>query len=87
MRGLTKSADIQDTFASGLGAIERLEGNCFRFHLYVSQEIDGDTRREKVVVAKIVVPASAIPNAILQMIEAIGDRTALIAPLLGEQLH
>jgi hypothetical protein len=87
MRGLTEIVPIQDIFASGLGAIERLEGNCFRFHLYVSQEIDGDGRRQKVVVAKIVVPASAIPDAILQMIEAIGDRGASIVPLLGEMLH
>jgi hypothetical protein len=87
MRGLTETVPIQDIFASGLGAIERLEGNCFRFHLYVSQEIDGDRRREKVVVAKIVVPASAIPDAILQMIDAIGDRAASMVPLLGEMTH
>jgi hypothetical protein len=87
MRGLTETVPIQDIFASGLGAIERLEGNCFRFHLYVSQEID-EGRREKVVVARIVVPASAIPDAILQMIDAIGDRAAsMMVPLLGEMTH
>ena len=86
MRGLSEIIPIQDIFASGLGAIERLEGNCFRFHLYVSQEID-EGRPGKVVVARIVVPASAIPDAILQMIEAIGDRGASIVPLLGEMLH
>lgn len=87
MRGLTEIVPIQDIFAAGLGAIEQLEGNCFRLHLYVTREIDGE-RREKVVIAKIVVPAAAIRDAILNMIEAIGgDRTTLIAPLVGAMLH
>lgn len=87
MRGLTEIVPIQDIFASGLGAIERLEGNCLRFHLFVSQEIEGEAGREKTVVAKIVVPASAIPDAILQMLNAVGYHGASIVPLLGELLH
>jgi hypothetical protein len=62
MRGLNEPTQIQDIFCSGIGAIERLEGNCFRFHLYVAQRSGDGEREEKVVVAKIVVPAAGIPR-------------------------
>lgn len=86
MRGLNETIPIQDIFVSGLGAIERLEGNCLRFHLYVTQAAD-DGAPEKIVIAKIVAPACAVPDAILQMIAAIGDKAAQMIPMVGELMH
>lgn len=85
MRGMTETVPIQDTFASGLGAIERLEGNCFRFVFYVSKQIEGEGCRQ--VVADIIVPASAIPDAILQMIEAIQGKAEGLLPLVQNLVH
>lgn len=86
MRGLHENVPIQDVFCSGLGAIERIEGNCLRFYLYVSQT-DDEGGQEKLVVAKIVAPAAAVPDAILQMIAAIGDRAVKLVPMVADLLH
>ena len=87
MRGLNENVPIQDIFCSGLGAIEKIEGNCFRFYLYVSQVVDDGDAKEKIVVAKIIAPASAIPDAVLQMIAAIGDRAVSMIPMVADLLH
>ena len=88
MRGLNENAPVPDIFCSGLGAIERLEGNCLRLYFYVSQTAeDGSNRRDKIVVARLVVPASAVPIAVLQMIAAAGENTSQPIPLAPEMLH
>lgn len=87
MRGLQETIAIQDTFCSGLGAIERLEGNCYRFYLYVSQSEEAGEPAEKVLVAKIVAPAAAVPDAVLQMIAALGERVVNAIPLAGDLTH
>jgi hypothetical protein len=86
MRGLHENVPIQDVFCSGIGAIERIEGNCLRFYLYVTQVSD-DGAAEKLVVAKIVAPASAVPDAVLQMITAIGDRAVQLVPMVTDLMH
>lgn len=82
MRGLHENVPITDVFCSGLGAIERIEGNCLRFYLYVSQTTD-DGGQEKVVVARIIAPASSVPDAVLQMIAAIGDPAKMMPMVAG----
>lgn len=87
MRELHENIPIQDIFCSGLGAIERLEGGCLRFYLYVSQVTD-EGGQEKLVVAKFVAPASAVPDAVLQMIAAIGDKSApKMIPMVADMVH
>jgi hypothetical protein len=88
MRGMHEVTPIQDIFCSGIGAIEHIGGNCLRFYLYVSQTPEsGDGPQEKVVVAKIVAPISAVPEAILQMIAAVGDHAVQVIPMIGDLMH
>lgn len=71
---------VADTFVSGLGEVEPIGGDCFRFTFYVRQHIAG--REELVVVAKLVAPASAVPEAL--MIAAQGVGVHLVAKIGGE---
>lgn len=52
---------VPDVFVTGLGDIENIGGGCWRFTFVTSQEING--RREQVVVAKIIMPAEALADA------------------------
>lgn len=87
MRGINEIVPIQDTFCSGLGAIERLEGGNLRLYLYVSQAGDDGTATEKILVAKIVAPACAVPDAVLQMIAAVGEHAVRMIPMVADLLH
>jgi hypothetical protein len=87
MNGLSEIVPVQDIFCSGLGAIEKLEGGNFRIYLYVTQGGDVGQPREKILVAKIIAPASAIPDAVFQMIAAISGRTAGMIPVATELVH
>ena|SRR5215468_5493382 len=60
MRGMVEHIAVQDIFCSGIGAIERLDGNLLRVWLYASQMSESDTQ-EKVLVAKIVVSMAHVP--------------------------
>lgn len=83
MRGLQEIVPIQDTFTSGIGAIERLDGNMLRFWLYALQTPDEGGPQERIVVAKIVAPASAVPDAVMQMVAAISEGAASLVPLVA----
>lgn len=87
MRGINENIAIGDVFVSGLGGIERIGGNCLRFYLYVNQVADSGEGQERVLVAKIVAPASAMPDAVLQMIAAIGDGAVKMVPMVADMLH
>jgi hypothetical protein len=88
MRGLIEPVPVADVFVSGLGKIEKLNGGCVRIHLYVLQApIDGDGPQEKQIVAKIIVPASALPDAVLQMIASIEDKAEGLVPLVPDLMH
>jgi hypothetical protein len=87
MRGLQEIVPIQDTLCSGIGAIEKLEGDLFRFWMYVTQASEETGAREKVLVAKIVISKAAIPDAILQTIAAITDHETIAAPTVPEMVH
>lgn len=88
MRGLQEIVPIQDTLCSGIGAIEKLEGDLFRFWMYVTQTgEEANGAREKVLVAKIVMAKATIPDAILQTIAAVTDRETIAAPMVAELVH
>lgn len=58
---LTESYAVADTFVSGLGEVEDIGGGCFRFTFYSRSTHDG--REEWQVAARIIMPATAVPNA------------------------
>lgn len=82
MRGLQEVVPIQDTLCSGIGAIERLDGDLIRFWLYVLQESEDADEPEKVVVAKIVGPFSGMSDAILQLTAAVVPRTVSMVSIV-----
>lgn len=53
---------VPDTFVSGLGNVEDIGGGCYRFTLFTTQEVHG--RKEQVVVAKLIMSAEALPDAL-----------------------
>ncbi|XUM21022.1 hypothetical protein ACRAVF_27040 [Bradyrhizobium oligotrophicum S58] len=66
-------------FVSGIGAVEKLNGGCVRIYLYVLQApIDGEGPQDKQIVAKLVVPASALAEAVQLMSGAAKDISASV---------
>lgn len=61
---------VSDIFVSGLGEVEDLGGNCYRFVFYSKQHVGG--RDEMVVVAKLVAPLEVVPPALIMAAKAIG---------------
>lgn len=72
---------VTDTFVSGLGSVEPIGGNCFRFTFYVRQFIAG--HEELVAVAKLIAPAEAVPEAILIAAQGVG--LALVSGRRGSE--
>lgn len=60
---LVETTAVQDTFATELSSVERLGLN-FRFVLSAMGHCYPDGARERVIVAKIVMPADAVRAAI-----------------------
>jgi hypothetical protein len=87
MRGLHEIVPIGDVFCSGIGAIERLDGNMLRFWLYALQTPEDGGPQERIVVGKLVAPASAVPDAVLQMVAAVSDRAAALIPLVADMVN
>jgi hypothetical protein len=90
MRGLCELVPMTDIFVSGLGKIEKLAGGCLRIYLYVDQApIEGDGPVEKQVVAKIIVPASALPDAVLMLAQAAqeGGDGGVVTARAGDVVH
>lgn len=88
MRGLCEPVSITDVFASGLGKIEKIGGGCVRVYFYVMQApLDGDGPQEKQVVAKIIVPASALPDAILMLAHVAHDIDGVATALAPDMVH
>lgn len=81
MVALYEPCPIADIFCSGLAKVENVGGGCLRFYLYTLQApLNGEGEAERVLVAKIVAPASAVPDAILQMAAAIGGTLVKALP-------
>jgi hypothetical protein len=57
---------VQDTFTSGLGQVDILPGGFARFVLYVERRYVEEGVVENQIVARIVMPLSAVPDAILK---------------------
>jgi hypothetical protein len=88
MRGLTEPMLTTDVFASGLGRIEKLNGGCVRIYFYVLQgPIDGDGAQEKQVVSKIILPASALSDAVLMLAHAAHDVDGVVTALAPDMVH
>lgn len=87
MRGLQEVVPVQDVVCSGLGAIERLAGNLYRFWFYV-EETNDEGGMDKRVVGKLVMPASSVPDAILSTIAATNPQNvAGVMPVAGVPRH
>ena len=56
---LTDNHVVPDIFATGLGPIEEVGGDCHRYVLYAQQKIAGED--QFVVVARIIVPRQSVP--------------------------
>lgn len=67
---LIEPGHIQDVFVAGLAEVEDLGGGCYRFTFYAHQTIGGHDMR--VVVARLIAPASAVPPAIMLAAKAVG---------------
>jgi hypothetical protein len=59
---LLELRNVQDTFVTGLGAVENIGGGNFRFTFFTSQDVHG--RSELVVAAKLIMSIEAVPDAI-----------------------
>jgi hypothetical protein len=71
---------VPDTFCSGVGAIENIGAGLLRVYLYATQgSACGEGPLERVLVAKLIVPAAAVPDMILRARAAISDKTAKAA--------
>lgn len=68
---------IFDTFCSGVSKVEAMPGDLFRVWYYALQSSNGgDGPPEQVLVAKVVIPASAMPPAIELAMTAIGRKAS-----------
>lgn len=74
--GMIEPVPAPEIFCSGLGGVEDIGGGCLRFYLYVMQQPIEDMQGppQRVIVAKIIAPASAVPEAIGKMLQAIGEK-------------
>lgn len=59
---LTDVLGVPDTFVSGLGSVEAIGGGNWRFTMFVTQDVGGET--VQLVVAKLVMSIDAVPAAI-----------------------
>ena len=88
--GLMETNVVPDIFCSGIGEIERLDGNCFRLYFYVTQRTcDDGVSEERLVVTKIIMPAVALADAIMKMMEPANEEkpAAVVALLRGLVIH
>lgn len=78
--GLIEPVPAPEIFCSGLGGIEDIGGGCLRFYLYVLQQPVEfpDCAPQKVIVAKVIAPAAAVPDAVQQMVRAISAKAASV---------
>lgn len=82
MNGLNQVVPVQDVVCSGLGAVERLSGGLLRFYFYIEEN------GEKIVAARVIMPAEAVPDGIVKSMVAIGGQKAgAILPLVADIVH
>jgi hypothetical protein len=76
---------VQDIFVCGLGDIENVGDGCDRFTLYTCQNIDG--AEVHVVVARVVVPQSALPAILYLAARHIGMTLVKAARFVSGTVH
>lgn len=69
---VTEPFAVIDTFASEVHSIEDIGGECFRITYCANMISPHDGSRERVVVARIVLPKTAIPPAIFKAASLFG---------------
>lgn len=76
---------VPDIFVCGLGDIESVGDGCDRFTLYTCQHIDGV--EVHVVVARVVVPQSALPAILYLAARHIGMTLVKAARFVSGTVH
>jgi hypothetical protein len=76
---------VQDIFISGLGDIEEAGEGCDRFVLYARQLRNG--RETNVIVARVVVPTSALPAILYLAARHIGMTLVRAAKFVSGTVH
>jgi len=88
MRGLCEPVPVADVFVSGIGRIEKLGGGNVRVWLYVLQTpLDGDGPQEKQITLKVIMSASALPDAVLMLAQAAKDPDGVATALAPDMVH
>lgn len=77
--------NVSDTFVSGLAEAEDLGDGCYRFTFFTTHHVDG--REQRIVVAKLIMPMSAVPPAIVMAAKAVGYSVAAGAYFPRQSLH
>jgi hypothetical protein len=72
---------VSDIFASGIGEIEDVSAGCLRFTLYSQQHDDF------VVVARIIVPTSAMPMILYLAAKSVGLSIVRAVKVLAPDIH
>lgn len=83
--GIIDTLSVPDVFVSELAEIEDLGEGCFRF-VFVTRRHIGNGE-EYLVVAKLIVPRSAIAPAILMTAKAVGYSMAAGGYFAGKSLN
>jgi hypothetical protein len=74
---------VPDTFASGIGKVEKIAEGLLRVYLYAMQGANcGRGPLERVLVAKIVIPVAGLSPLVAKAMFAVAEKAAEIAPLL-----
>lgn len=81
-----ETTPIFDIFCSGFANVERLPGDLLRLWCYAEQAANGEGPTEQVLVAKIVIPASAMPAAIGLVTASLGPPKAKVIPYNSRNL-
>lgn len=69
---LVEPAIVPEVFTCGLGDIEEVAGNCFRFTFYTTQRDHFSGESENVVVAKIIIPKVALEDSLMMTVRKLG---------------
>lgn len=73
---LIDPACVADTFAEGFGEIEMIGGSCVRVTLFATRSI-GQGARERIVVARLVLPQFALARGLRQCAAALAGEVAI----------
>jgi hypothetical protein len=86
---LTEPVVIPDIFASGLARIEDIGGGNFRFTFYTNQRstVYPDERSEHIVVERLIMPLSAVQQAVQATLIAMEGVQGVVYDIMVERSH